>query len=658
MFKLNSIVLLSLIISQSVLAAKKAPAPVNNVPQVSIASRFNQPTQVFEQQDIKSYGVSNVYNLLNYVPGFQLVVGSNQSAHTKLQIRGVSSDSGSVLLMIDGVKINSLLSNNILMNSPYFDLSLAQRVEVYTGPNAVRFGNNATLAVINVLTKKSNHISVELGSNDHTKGSASLSRKTSYGELSFYIMNSKGDGGEYSTNNIPTSRYLADTNHINKPYEHDQINASWKVGNYRLSYYLEAHEQDGFLNSQSYYQGNQFKSQTQFLSNQYEKQINNKFSFKTDLTISEYKLKSVALLGDADVRPFSEEYWFGPTSSALKTEFNISGIYVKSDHLSVEFGGQWQEQEQDKAGVITSHLTGDKQSSLPLDRYYLGGVKTISNFGQYSNLLQKIESHGLFTNVNWGITALDYLSGGIRLERNHGFEDDVSAQLTYTRLLNDKSNITAKYSEAFRSPNFTELFSEDFLSFGNVSLQPEKIRAYQVSYDHTEKNWNAHISSFYQQQSKLIALTDFDSEQGRTYRNLNDKDTFGITAKGHYQINPMVKLAGSFTHYFNDTQDNAYQTFGSLGLISQINGFNIGLHTIVRSGVEVNSNSESIFEQEPVALVNAVINYQLGRSILFSLKAENAFNQQHNVYDASQTQNQFYVAQPTKFIGFSITYEL
>jgi len=657
MFKLNSIILLSLVISQSAIAAKKAPAPVTTA-EVPSVSYFNKPTQVFDQQQIKSYGVSNVYNLLNYVPGFQSVVGSNQSAHTKLQIRGVSSDSGYLVLMVDGVKINTLLSNNVLMNSPYFDLTLAQSVEIYTGPNAVRFGDNAVLAVINVITKKSNHVSLEVGSDHHTKGSASLTRKTSYGELSFYIMNSKGDGGEYSTSNILASRYLTNTNYINKPYEYDQLNASWQVGNYRLSYYREEHDQDGFLNSQSYYQGNQFNSQTQFLSNQYNKQINSKFSFKTDLTLSETKMRSVALLGEADIRPFSEEYWFGPSSSALKTEFNLTGLYVKSDNLSVEFGGQWQEQEQDKAGVITSHLTGDKQSSLPLDRYYLGGVETISDFGPYFNLLQQIESHGLFTNVNWSITPVDHLSGGVRLERNHGFADDVSGQLTYIRLLNDKSNITARYSEAFRSPNFIELFSEDVSYYGNLDLKPEKIRAYELSYDYTAKNWDAHITSFYQQQSKVIGLTGLDTDQSRTYSNLNGKDMFGLTAKGHYQITPMVKLEGTFTHYFNDTEDNAYQTFGTLGLISQINGFNIGVNTIVRSGVEVNSGTETIFKEEPAALVNAVINYQLGRSILFSLKAENAFSQQYNVYDASQTQNQFYVAQPTKFVSFSITYEL
>jgi iron complex outermembrane receptor protein len=655
MFKLNPIILLSLVISQPLLAAD----PASSRASTPVAKpNLHQPTQVFEQQHIKSYGVSNVYNLLNYVPGFQSVVGSNQSAHNKLQIRGVSADSGYIVLMVDGVKINTLLSNNVLMNSPYFDLTLAQRVEVYTGPNAVRFGNNAVLAVINVITKKSNHVSLELGSDHHTKGSASLSRKTSYGELSFYIMNAQGDGGEYSSDNIPTSRYLTNKNYMNKPYEYDQLNASWQVGNYILSYYREEQEQDGFLNNQSYYQGNQFNAQTQFISNQYHKKINDKLSFKTDLTFSEHKVKSVALLGDAGIRPFSEEYWFGSNLSAIKTEFNFTGYYTWSNSLSLEFGTQWQEQEQDEAAVITSHLTGDNQSSLPLDRYYLGGIKTISEFGEYANLLQRIESHGLFSNLDWTITPMDYLSAGIRLERNHGFSDDVSTQLTYTRVLNEKSNITAQYSEAFRSPNFYELFSENLLAYGNSELEPEKIRAYELSYDYTATNWSGRVTSFYQQQSKVIGLDEVDSELGNTYRNRNDKDMFGVTVKGEHQFNPMVKLEGTFTHYFNDTEDYNFQTFGSVGLITQIDGFTIGLNTVIRSGVKVTSNTETVFKEDPVMLVNAVVNYQLGRSILFSLKLENAFDQQHNVYDSSQIQNQFYVTQPTKFVAFSITYEL
>jgi iron complex outermembrane receptor protein len=665
--KPNSIILLSLLISQSFFvaqAATKAEAATKKAKiETASESIFQQPDYVFDQQKIQSYGASNLYSLLNYLPGFQNVIGENVSAHSQLQVRGVNAEDGYLVLMIDGVQINSLLFNDVQMSSPYFDLSLAERVDVYTGPNAVKFGNNAALAVINVITKKSNYVLLEAGQSEHKKGIASLFRKTRFGQFSFFIAESQGDGGKYSSSNIPTSSYLDDKEYINQPYVHDQLSASWQLGNYALSYYEEQHEQNGFLSDQNYHPDNRFESKTRFLSNQLHGQPHKDVSYKADLSYTDQEVKSVGLIREGGIRPFSEDYWFGPNWASNKLELNISSVYAWSEWLSFEFGGQWQRQEQSKAGVITSHLSPDLQNSLPLDRYHFDELQSVSDFGQFSSLLQEVESHGLFTNVNWKMTGVDTLSAGVRLERNHSFSDDISMQFNYKRSLNTKSALTVEYSEGFRSPTFTELFSKELSYYGNPSLTPEKIRSFEVGYSYIAQTWNVDVTSFYQKQTDIIALTDFDTGFRRLYSNLEAQEMFGIETKADYQMSQNWKLAGTLTHYLTDTENSEFTTFGSLSLLGQVGRLNVGFNTILRSGVEVDlsdetsSNEQVVFDENPTVLVNAVINYQLGRSILFSFKIENAFERDHKVYDSSQALNQYYVTQQKQFASLSLTYE-
>lgn len=664
--KPNSIFLYSLLICQLLFAAQtEAQTKKNKAKQTKIETAselvVQQPDYVFDQQKIQSYGASNLYSLLNYLPGFQNVTGENVSVHSQLQIRGVNAEDGYLVLMIDGIKINSLLLNDVQMSSPYFDLTLAERVDIYTGPNAVKFGNNAALAVINVITKKSNYVLFEGGQYHHKKGVASLFRKTRFGDFSFFVSDTQGDGANYSSNNIPSSSYLDGKDYIDKPYVHDQLSVSWQIGNYVMNYYQEQHEQDGFLTNQNYHPDNQFESKTKIFSNKLHGQITKNVSYKTDLSYSDYSVESVGLIDEGGIRPFSEDYWFGPDTASYKIEFNISTLYAWSEWLHFEFGGQWQKQEQYKAGIITSHLTSDRQSSLPLDRYHYEELQSVSDFDDYSSLLQDVKSHALFTNMNWKMTGVDTLSAGIRLERNHNFSDDISMQFNYKKSLNPKSELTVEYSEGFRSPTFSELFSTELSYYGNSSLTPEKIRSFEVGYSYKEQTWNVDVTSFYQEQSDVIALTDYDTGFRRVYRNLDDQELLGLETKAEYQMNKNWNLAGTLTHYFNDTQNHEFTTFGSLSLLGQLGQFNVGLNTIVRSGLdlanETGSVDEVVFDGSSTVLVNAVINYQLGRSLLFSLKVENAFEQDYNVYDASQTLNQYYVPQQKQFASFSLTYE-
>lgn len=644
--KISSFSIFALMTSQTVMANESAN-------KASSQLQLHQPSYVFNQQQIENSGVSNVYSLLNFLPGFQSVIAENQSTHMQTQVRGMSAESGMIVVMIDNVKVNSLLSKDVQMLMPHFDLTLVEKVEVYRAADAIKFGNNAGSAVINIVTKKSNFISLEAGSHHHNRASVGLNKQTDFGTFSLSLSRNEGDGADYNEQNIPVSSYSNTENHINKPYLHKQLNAKWQVGQFLINYYQDQHLQDGFLNQQSYNPDNQFTVKNQFLTTQYHHEYSNKLSFNTDLTYAQNKMESVALIEKGGTRPFSEDYWYGPNWAATNVAFNLTADYKYSDALNFEFGGQWQQQEQDKAGLVTSHLTSDKQNSLPLDRYYLGEIQTVADFKPFNNLLQTVESHGLFTNSYWKITELDQISGGVRLERIHGYSDIVLVQLQYQRQINEKSLASARYYQGFRAPTFNELFFDGPFEQGNKNLDVETIDTFELNYQFTEQKWHAGVTAFYQKYNDAIALNSANG-QDFIYANIGNKDIAGIEGNSEYQLNANWKLTASLTHYLNQTVNNAFKSFAAVGVNGTVDNASFGLNTIIRSA---ESDKSVGFKQDAHAIVNAVVNYNFGRSISLSLKVENAFNDKQNVYDVSQVANQYYVAQQRRFVSLTLGYQ-
>ncbi len=644
--KISSFSILALMTSQTVMANE-------TVDTASSQLQLHKPSYVFNQRQIQNSGVSNVYSLLNFLPGFQSVIAENQSTHVQTQVRGLSAESGMIVVMIDNVKVNSLLSKDVQMLMPYFDLTLVERVEVYRASDGVKFGNNAGSAVINIVTKKSNFISLEAGSYDHNRASVGLNKQTDFGTFSLSLSRNEGDGANYNEQNMPVSSYSNTENHINKPYLHKQLNAKWQLGNLLINYYQDQHLQDGFLNQQSYNSDNQFSAKNQFLSSQYQHKYSDKVSINADLTYAQNKIKSVALVEQGGIRPFSEDYWYGPNWSATNLALNLGVDYLYSANLSFDLGGQWQQQEQDKAGLVTSHLTSDKQNSLPLDRYYLGGIETVSDFVPFNNLLQNIESHGLFTNAYWKMSSVDQMSAGVRLERIHGYSDVLLVQLQYQRQINEKSLASAQYYQGFRAPTFNELFFDGPFEQGNINLDVETIDTFELNYQFTEQKWHAGVTAFYQKYNDAIALKNTNG-QAFIYDNVGNKDIAGLEANSEYQLNANWQLTASLTHYFNQTVNNALTTFAAVGVNGTVDNASFGLNTVIRSA---ESDKSALFKQEAHAIVNAVVNYNFGRSISLSLKVENAFNDKQNVYDASQAANQYYVPQQRRFVSLTLGYQ-
>ncbi len=107
---------------------------------------------VLTREDIVQRGYQSLEQMLHDLPGFDIAKGNGPGFAYFYQrgYRSVSNDR--ILLLIDGVEENDLVSFNIPISRQY-PIADVERVEVIYGPASTLYGANAFSGVINVITK-------------------------------------------------------------------------------------------------------------------------------------------------------------------------------------------------------------------------------------------------------------------------------------------------------------------------------------------------------------------------------------------------------------------------------------------------------------------------------------------------------------------------
>lgn len=105
---------------------------------------------VLTRQDIDATGASNLFELLRFVPGFD--IGSDAYNLTGFIVRGYAAVEGKVLMNLNGMPINEN-TYGTLFSAANETLDHIQRIEIIRGPGSALYGGFAELAVINIITR-------------------------------------------------------------------------------------------------------------------------------------------------------------------------------------------------------------------------------------------------------------------------------------------------------------------------------------------------------------------------------------------------------------------------------------------------------------------------------------------------------------------------
>jgi iron complex outermembrane receptor protein len=149
----------------------------DEIPIVLSASRLAQPVTeapaavtIIDQQMIKASGARNLVDIFRLVPGF---VTANWSGHRAIVAPYGMADvfSRRMQILIDGRSVFTPDFGGVAWSDLPLALEDIEKIEVVRGPNAVTFGANSFLSVINIITKyaaaiRGTHIKYTTGRQD------------------------------------------------------------------------------------------------------------------------------------------------------------------------------------------------------------------------------------------------------------------------------------------------------------------------------------------------------------------------------------------------------------------------------------------------------------------------------------------------------------
>lgn len=155
---------------------------------------------VIDQQQIKNSPATSIEDLLQQFSGIDVQRRGANGVQSDISIRGGSFEQ--VLVMINGVRLNDAQTGHNTMNIPV-DLSNVAKIEIFKGPAARKFGNNAFSGVINIITKTSGQESVKISANAGDFSTFGMGLSATFGsdkiQNLFQINSQTSEGYRYNT---------------------------------------------------------------------------------------------------------------------------------------------------------------------------------------------------------------------------------------------------------------------------------------------------------------------------------------------------------------------------------------------------------------------------------------------------------------------------
>ncbi|MFC1524382.1 TonB-dependent receptor plug domain-containing protein [Thermodesulfobacteriota bacterium] len=528
------------LIELNVSLATRHPMPVHKAPAIASVLTANK---------IRNMGARNLIDILETIPGFG--ISRNEHGVFMYEVRGIRTTlSEKILVMIDGHSLNKNYSGSALAYvCDDMPVEYIKRIEVVRGPGSALYGANAFIAVINIVTKDATDINGLIGS--VTAGSFDTQKYWMTGgtvlgddlQLTGNFDYSKTNGPDLTIEQdrltgtpFTTAPGYADTSQektdvfLKAVYKNLSIeghymtkekgtyvgfnymladDSSWKIDNY----WGELKYQHTF--------GDIFTSSLKIYFDQFKQDARIVFSPAMpgfpDGFIGEPRLKDNTIGSEL-------LFDFAP----IANNQIIAGLFY----------------EKVKQYGVTHHANFNPETGMPL-----GSVQDISSWGNFNKNTTR-EMYAAFLQDEWEIMESLNVTGGVRYDHYSDFGGTTNPRLGIVWGLTEKADVKFLYGEAFRAPNFVELYNDNNpVIMGNENLQPEEIKTYETSFVYKFTNhFLLSVNYFYCDIDQLIVWDT--STSPAVYANKGGAEINGIEflASGEYSRDSYWKFSYTYQH--------------------------------------------------------------------------------------------------------------
>jgi iron complex outermembrane receptor protein len=433
---------------------------------------------------INSPGLS-IADILQNVAGIDMRQRGVNGIQTDASIRGSSFDQ--VLVLINGVRMSDSQTGHHNFNLP-LDPKIIDRIEVFKGPSARVFGQNAFAGAINIITKNPDNnqlnISSFAGSFGLIGGSLSASLNTRTTRNHIILSSQKSDGYKYNTDYSLTNIF----------YQGELLTGAGSVS-YMAGLTDRNFGANGFYSGPSY-------------TEQYE-----------EVTTS---IMSVALkprLKSSSVEMTTRLFW----------RRNNDHYYLRRN---------------DPEYYHNKHLNNTAGADLNITIFSRAGITgagiELTNSSINSSRLGYHDRKGLSLFAEHRVSAFNdilSLTPGLQLNHSTGFGTSFLPGIDLGFKISQKIMVYANSGYTYRVPTYTDLYYEDPGNLSNPYLEPELSLAYEVGIKSVLINSVQFQSSIFVRKSSNL-IDRIKENEGDKWMPVNVRETIFRGFESNFTLFP------------------------------------------------------------------------------------------------------------------------
>lgn len=554
--------------------------------EVSLATRRETPVSkapsivtVITGEEIKNLGYRTFVELLRTIPGFEI----RKEPGTGVVEPIVRGDEGGnkVKVMLNGHTLNTNTTGSAFGRFDDFPLENIKKIEIIRGPGSAMYGENAFLAVINIITVDADdidgvRISSGFGSFDTYEENVVFGKtlgKAGISGMAYYRQTDGFDGTVEEDAQSGLDRIFGSSASLAPGSVHDgrrefALNLKVTYKDLWLQGWYSNKNREPFiggglaLNDESDIENNYV-----FGEIGYKKTFEERFSLKPRLYYDQFDSKST-------FEAYPENTFFPPFTYPDGMVYIVNGIErIAGTEVPLDvklFDGN----------VLT--LGAEYRLINASNNYFLANFNPdtgapnpnneIQDYTNTSSFLPDITRRVLsfYLQDTWDLTDTVNLTLGIRHDSYNDFGEAISPRVGLTWLFLKDASLKLLYGEAFRAPTFYEMFQ---IILGNEDLDPEEIKTYEIGLNYKYKCVTSSINYFYNDIKDLIAV-DRNAPSPRHYENLTNARVHGLEMETRVDISKGNYLFMNYTYKNPEDEDG-----NDLPLVAQHTGnFGVNVH--------------------------------------------------------------------------------
>lgn len=534
------------------------------IPEVYAASRRTQKTTeapssvtVIPREEIKAYGWRTLGDLLRSVGGFYVTY---DRSYSYIGVRGFNRPGdygGRVLLMVDGHRLNDPIYDTAAVGHEFIlDLDLVERVEIVRGPGSALYGNNAFLAVVNVVTRRTegfgNGEAAGAGGNHEAyRARLSLARVASNGVEVLVSGSAAGNSGEQHLYFPEFHAPESNSGRADRMDDERSPGVYARIGRDDWSVAL------GFVDRRKQVPTAIYGAA--FADDRYQQR---------DARFFTEAVRRFELAGGGQVEgrvyfdqyAYQADYPFGGGTSGV--------VVINRDDQVAEWAGtawQWSRQVAARHRVVAGfeyrsdfHVSLMNQDQAP---------RTV-----YQDEDDRSQHAGVFLEDEIRVATNLFLSLGARADWHDEFDSQVSPRLAVIYQPLRGTVLKLLGGSAYRGPNAYERKYVSNMNAANPELRPEEIRtAEAVVEQQAGDRLRLNASVFYNEIDYLISQASEEATGEQVYRNVDGARARGVECGFDARLAAGAMGRGSYTVVETEEEGGGRELDNAPGQLVKVN---------------------------------------------------------------------------------------